>query len=75
MEAICFSETSFETQRTTRRHIPEDNTIQEIIILSQRLGLEILSVDGHVSTLRDAIIKPRRHTQLSQKYYIAIIDN
>jgi hypothetical protein len=28
MEAICFSETSVETQRTTRRHIPEDNTLQ-----------------------------------------------
>jgi hypothetical protein len=27
MEAICFSETSFETQRTTRRHIPEDDTL------------------------------------------------
>jgi hypothetical protein len=27
MEAICFSETSVETQRTTRRHIPEDDTL------------------------------------------------
>jgi hypothetical protein len=26
MEAICFSETSVETQRTTRRHTPEDDT-------------------------------------------------
>jgi hypothetical protein len=25
MEAICFSETSVDTQRTTRRHIPEDD--------------------------------------------------
>jgi hypothetical protein len=27
MEAICFSETSVETQRTARRHIPEDDTL------------------------------------------------
>jgi hypothetical protein len=27
MEAICSSETSLETQRTTRRHIPEYDTI------------------------------------------------
>jgi hypothetical protein len=29
MEAICSSETSVETQRTTRRHIPEDDTLQD----------------------------------------------
>jgi hypothetical protein len=28
METICSSETSVETQRTTRRHIPEDDTLQ-----------------------------------------------
>jgi hypothetical protein len=27
MEAVCSSETSVETQRTTRRRIPEDNTL------------------------------------------------
>jgi hypothetical protein len=27
MEAICSSETSVATQQTTRRHIPEDDTI------------------------------------------------
>jgi hypothetical protein len=27
MEAICSSETSVETQRTTRRHTPEDDTL------------------------------------------------
>jgi hypothetical protein len=26
MEGICFSETPFDTQRTTRRYIPEDGT-------------------------------------------------
>jgi hypothetical protein len=35
MEAICSSETSVETQRTTRRHIPEDDTLHmHNIILS-----------------------------------------
>jgi hypothetical protein len=28
MEAICSSEMSVETQRTTLRHIPEDDTLQ-----------------------------------------------
>jgi hypothetical protein len=28
MEAICSSETSVETQRTTRHHILEDDTLQ-----------------------------------------------
>jgi hypothetical protein len=27
MEAICSSETSVETQRTTRPHIPENDTL------------------------------------------------
>jgi hypothetical protein len=27
MEAIYSSETSFDTQRTTRRHIPEEDTL------------------------------------------------
>jgi hypothetical protein len=30
MEAICSSETSVETQRTTRRHIPKDETLLQI---------------------------------------------
>jgi hypothetical protein len=29
MEAICFSERSVATQKITRRHIPEDNTLQD----------------------------------------------
>jgi hypothetical protein len=29
MEAICSFETSVETQRTTRRHIPEDDTLND----------------------------------------------
>jgi hypothetical protein len=28
MEAICTSETSVSTQQTTRRHIPEDGTLE-----------------------------------------------
>jgi hypothetical protein len=28
MEAICSSETSVDSQRTTRRYIPEDSTLQ-----------------------------------------------
>jgi hypothetical protein len=31
MEAICSSETSVETRRTTRRHIPEDDTLRYIV--------------------------------------------
>jgi hypothetical protein len=31
MEAICSSETSVDTQRTTRRHIPEDDTLHNAL--------------------------------------------
>jgi positive regulator of sigma E activity len=34
MEAICSSETSVETQQTTRCHIPEDDTLNNILIIS-----------------------------------------
>jgi hypothetical protein len=30
MEAVCSSETSVDTQRTTQRHIPEDGTLQKM---------------------------------------------
>jgi hypothetical protein len=29
MEVICFSETSVDTERTTRRYIPEDATLHK----------------------------------------------
>jgi hypothetical protein len=32
IEAICSNETSVEFQRTTRRYIPEDSTLQEGIL-------------------------------------------
>jgi hypothetical protein len=32
MDAICFSETSIDFQRTTRRYIPEDGTLGSIFI-------------------------------------------
>jgi hypothetical protein len=32
MEAICFSETPVATQQTTRRHIPEDDTLHEVVL-------------------------------------------
>jgi hypothetical protein len=35
MEAICSSETSVDTQRTTRRYIPEDSTLLFIYGLLQ----------------------------------------
>jgi hypothetical protein len=33
MEAICSSETSVDTQRTTRRYIPEVATILNIVLV------------------------------------------
>jgi hypothetical protein len=32
MEAICSSETSGATERTTRRHIPEDDTLNNNVV-------------------------------------------
>jgi hypothetical protein len=34
MEAISSSETSVETQRTTRRHVPEDDTLHIFVLLT-----------------------------------------
>jgi hypothetical protein len=34
MEALCSSETSVATQRITRRHIPENDTLQSKTFLS-----------------------------------------
>jgi hypothetical protein len=36
MEAICSSETSVETRRTIRRHIPEDDTLHNFDVLTAR---------------------------------------
>jgi hypothetical protein len=40
MEAICSSETSIDTQWTTRRYIPEDGTLQNVIKL-ERIYLKV----------------------------------
>jgi hypothetical protein len=34
MEAVCSSETSVATQQTTRRYIPEDDTLQKSKLFS-----------------------------------------
>jgi hypothetical protein len=39
VEAICSSETTVETQRTTRHHIPEDDTLQFIYVCEGDNGL------------------------------------
>jgi hypothetical protein len=36
MEAICFSEKLVDTQRTTRRYIPEDGTLHKLILFRRR---------------------------------------
>jgi hypothetical protein len=44
MEAICSTETSDETQRTARGHIPEDYTLKFYGRLNNRQLLQELSV-------------------------------
>jgi hypothetical protein len=39
LQMICSSETSVDTQRTTRRHIPEDSTLQNSLLLGRYLFL------------------------------------
>jgi hypothetical protein len=46
MEAICSSETSVETQRNTRRHIPEDDALQ---LLCYSVCLRQGGADGYLS--------------------------
>jgi hypothetical protein len=56
MESICSSETSVETERTTRRHIPEDDTLEvasfssETLVDTQRTTERYTAEDG---TLRN----------------------
>jgi hypothetical protein len=44
MEAICSSETSVGFQRTTQRYIPEDSTLEEVL-----LGGSIIILSGFLS--------------------------
>jgi hypothetical protein len=41
MEEICSSETSVATQRTTRRHIPEDDTLHFYLIVAYLIKLSV----------------------------------
>jgi hypothetical protein len=52
MEAICSSETSVETQRTTRRYIPENDGLQtnDLLLI---IGFQIGSLCAWVSSLVD----------------------
>jgi hypothetical protein len=40
MEALCSSETSVAKQRTTRRHIPEDDTLQKSVSFTAPLNMK-----------------------------------
>jgi hypothetical protein len=44
MEAICFSETSVDTQRTTRHYIPEDGSLYRNIVGTKYEGGSINKV-------------------------------
>jgi hypothetical protein len=47
MEAICSSETSVDTQRITRRYIPEDDTLHPVVqIVVFRIMTPCNFVDG-----------------------------
>jgi hypothetical protein len=41
MEEICSSERSVETQQTTRRHIPEDDTLQDYKSVERTLNRRV----------------------------------
>jgi hypothetical protein len=63
MEAICSSETSVATQQTTRRHIPEDDTLYtDLCYGEQQVAWWIsrpvhLYLEGtHVTTILSAIL-------------------
>jgi hypothetical protein len=52
MKAICFSERSVATQRTTRRRIPEDDTLQINIIIVTTLDHDRLLPIRSVASCR-----------------------
>jgi hypothetical protein len=57
MEAICSSETSVESQQTTRRHIPEDDTLHNHLCENLKSYKCYLNVHvERVCTLEDMFI-------------------
>jgi hypothetical protein len=56
MEAICSSETAVETQRTTRRHIPEDNAFN--IHRCENLKSYLIRFDQHLLTAAAVSLTP-----------------
>jgi hypothetical protein len=63
MEAICSSETSVETRRTTRRHIPEDDTLQVVNSLEGQIKISVDSfcIDFLRKYISQWSFKPLRH--------------
>jgi hypothetical protein len=60
MEAICFSKASGYFQRTTRRYIPEDSTLQYSILFGNVILFILLwknEVLGHISVIARRQIK------------------
>jgi hypothetical protein len=59
MEAICSSETSVETQRTTRHNIPEYDTLTHYIALTparaERVGL-VVKLKNFIREVLDSIL-------------------
>jgi hypothetical protein len=48
MDAICSSERSVDTQRTTQRYIPEDGTLLILLLLNiLEIAVSILGVKDH----------------------------
>jgi hypothetical protein len=64
MDAICSSETSVATQQTTRRHIPEDDTLQVAFLFHCR-SLCIYSSPG-----RSAIAVILSHAKLFHNRFL-----
>jgi hypothetical protein len=63
MKAICSSETSVEAQRATRRHIPEDDTLQiNSCRLHSRLFEKIFHQQKHIGSWVSSPWLPKLHT-------------
>jgi hypothetical protein len=73
MEAICSSETSVETQQSTLRHIPENDTLHNVNLTSRKQCFPVLCYLECRECYKR--IKKRRHSEyvIISNVYMSIL--
>jgi hypothetical protein len=79
IEAICSSETSAESQRTTRRHIPEDGTLHNHRCENLKSYSTSCLINEHPSSPGDRnksiIFWKRKDLKRNEEFYILYVED